>query len=135
MKNSGPIRKKPWYDHAMPSGNSSLLHGFHILGHLGENPAQWQLEYREALAGYPKLLKQSPDGTGHAMAAQTEEAVGIVQIKGPLAMIRKIAGSMTHISHRPIFFTEEKEVSVLIKGKNLQLDREEAEEIVRQLTR
>ena len=56
MENAGPIRKKSWYDHAMPSGNSSLLRCLSILGEMGRDSAKWRSEYQEALGVTQNLL-------------------------------------------------------------------------------
>ena len=89
MEYGSIVRKKSWYDHAVPSGNSSLLRCFSILSVLGTEKERWQREYDESLSAYPKLIKDSPDGIGHALSALSEFAVGIVQIFGPIQFIRK----------------------------------------------
>ncbi|MEK9773281.1 MAG: DUF255 domain-containing protein [Opitutae bacterium] len=130
MENAGPVRKKSWYDHAMPSGNSSLLRCFSILGEIGSDSAKWRAEYTEALGGYPKLIKQSPDGIGHALCAQTEQTVGIVQINGPINLIEKVAKTMTHLSHRPVYFTEDKELALWINRQKVELNKTDHRKLI-----
>lgn len=133
MENPGPIRKKSWYDHAMPSGNSSLLRCFSILGEIGSDSAKWCSEYQEALGGYPKLIKQSPDGIGHALCAQTEQAVGVVEVNGPIHLIQPVAEKMTNLSHRPVYFTQEKELSVQINQKKVEIKVSDHQELIEKL--
>ena len=135
MKNAGPVRKKSWYDHAIPSGNSSMLRCFHTLGQLAENSAAWQTEYQEALGGYPKLIKQTPDGIGHALCAQTEAAMGIIEISGPEAYIRELADELRNIGHRPVFFVQRNEKSLWVNKQKIELKTEKPKEIIQWLAK
>lgn len=95
------VRKKLWYDNAIPAGNSSLLRVFSTLRALtGEE--RWEQEFAEARAAYAKLAMRIPHGTGHALAALVEEAVGIavISINGPSvdALVRVLASQ----PYRPV---------------------------------
>jgi uncharacterized protein YyaL (SSP411 family) len=133
FEDSGPTRKKSWYDHAMPSGNSSLIRCFHTLGQIGKNQEKWNAEYREALAVYPKLAKASPDGIGHALCCLTEAAVGVITIQGPHLGLREIAYEMRQLSYRPTFFVEQKNYSLQINQKKVQLTEPTAAGIISQI--
>lgn len=129
MENAPPVRKKSWHDHAIPSGNSSLLRSFHTLGKLGKEKGKWQTEYNEALGAYTNLIKQSPDGIGHALTCQTEQAIGLVQISGSLSWIRNAAERMATLNYRPIFYAQKQEQCVHINGQKIDLEKADAREI------
>jgi uncharacterized protein YyaL (SSP411 family) len=133
FEDSGPTRKKSWYDHAMPSGNSSLIRCFHTLGQIGKKQEKWNAEYREALAAYPKLAKASPDGIGHALCCLTEAAVGVIIIQGPHHGLREIAYEMRQLSYRPTFFVEQKTYSLQINQEKVQLTEPTAAGIISQI--
>ncbi len=133
FEDSGPTRKKSWYDHAMPSGNSSLIRCFHTLGQIGKNKEKWNAEYREALAAYPKLAKASPDGIGHALCSLTEAAVGVITIQGPHLGLREIAYEMRQLSYRPIFFVEQETYSLQINQEKVQVTEPTAAGIISQI--
>lgn len=130
FENSGPTRKKSWYDHAMPSGNSSLIRCFHTLGQMGTNQEKWNAEYHEALAAYPKLAKGSPDGIGHALCNLTEAAVGVVSIHGPMDGLQKVSHEMTKLSYRPVFFQEEETYSLKINQQKIEVADPSAKGII-----
>jgi len=73
-------RKKEWWDNAIPSGNSSLIHVLASLFAItGES------KYRENLdtlrKAYSTFVQQIPNGIPHALAGLTSDAVGIAVIK------------------------------------------------------
>jgi len=115
------VRKKSWYDHAIPSGNSSLLRCFSILSVLGTKKVNWQREYDEALCAYSKIVRESPSGIGHALSSISEYLIGIVQIKGPIQFINEIANLLKDISYRTIYLVEDAEVSVHVNNKNAEI--------------
>ena len=115
------VRKKSWYDHAIPSGNSSLLHCFSILSVLGTEKVKWQREYNEALTAYSKIVRESPDGIGHALSSISEYVIGIVQIKGPIQFISEMANELKNVNYRTIYLVEDAEVSVHINNKNAEI--------------
>lgn len=133
MKNAGPARKKSWYDHSMPSGNSSLLRCFYTLGEIRGESSKWFTEYKEALSGYQKLNKQSPDGIGHALSAQTEQALGTVKIEGPIQKIKDIAFQMSKRNYRPILYTETNEFAVQISQQTKTYKPDEVNELIKQI--
>jgi hypothetical protein len=105
------------------------------LGQLAENSAAWQTEYQEALGGYPKLIKQTPDGIGHALCAQTEAAMGIIEISGPEAYIRELADELRNIGHRPVFFVQRNEKSLWVNKQKIELKTEKPKEIIQWLAK
>ena len=120
MKDGGPISKKPWYDHATPSGNSSLLRCFHLLGLFGKNYNQWNEEYGEALGGYSKLARDSPDGIGHALGAITEATVGVLCLSGPDSLIEEMTTSMSSKVYRPIFLKQSEDAKLLNNNQTIE---------------
>ncbi len=125
-----PIRKKSWYDHAMPSGNSSLLRIFSTLGILGKDTTKWKTEYIEALAAYPKMIHQSPDGIGHALAAQTENAVGIIKIAGSVDLLKSVFEKISRINHRPVYFEVALALSIEINGQKIECEMKDPEKLI-----
>ncbi len=115
------VRKKSWYDHAIPSGNSSLLRCFSILSVLGTEKVKWQREYEEALSAYSKIVRESPDGIGHALSSISDYVIGIVQIKGPIQFISEMANELKNVNYRTIYLVEDAEVSVHINNKNADI--------------
>jgi len=65
-------RKKEWWDSAIPSGNSSLLHVFSSLFAITGNPL-----YRKAVddlrTAYAHFADRAPNGIAHALAGYTAE--------------------------------------------------------------
>ena len=133
MANPGPTRKKSWYDHAIPSGNSSLIRCFHTLGQLGKESAKWNAEYQESLAGYSKLAKASPDGIGHALCALTEAAVGIIEIQGPKQDLLAIVEEIKNLSYRPVYFREGPNFSIQVNQIEIEMTASSPEKIISQI--
>ena len=133
MEYSAIVRKKSWYDHAVPSGNSSLLRCFSILSVLGTEKERWQREYDESLSAYPKLIKDSPDGIGHALSALSEFAVGIVQIFGPSQFLVKIANELKSINYRPIYLLKGMEVAMFVNNKKAEIPTKDAIKLIQTL--
>ncbi len=119
----GPTRKKSWYDHAMPSGNSSLLRCFNLLSEIGNKTEQWKSEYEEALGGYPKIAQVAPDGIGHALSALTEAAIGLIQISAPITTLKAIVDEMECLPYRPIFFKQQPQVEIKINQLPVQINQ------------
>lgn len=73
------IRKKSWFDNAMPCGNSSMLHVLSQLAVLVEKPI-----YQEALLSLQKSYKGTAEtlanATAHALTACTNHAMGTAVI-------------------------------------------------------
>jgi uncharacterized protein YyaL (SSP411 family) len=101
-------RKKFWYDNATSSANSSLLRIFSTLHHLTDKTV-WKKEYEEAIAGYPNLSKQAPQGIGHALSAITDEAIGLCSIVCNTVHTEEILFKIAQNPYRPIFLNIEKE--------------------------
>ena len=130
MQDSGPVSKKPWYDHATPSGNSSIMRCFHLLGILGKNCKKWKQEYGEALGAYPKLTQQTPDGIGHALCAITEATVGTLRITAPESIIQEVTTSMKNKPYRPIFLKKSEEVKLLNNQSTIQTSAATAKALI-----
>lgn len=77
-------RKKEWFDNALPSGNSSLLHSLGLLYVITADD-----RYRAVMDSlrtcYPRLAAEIPSSIPHALAAYTEAAIGHAVIKCPPA--------------------------------------------------
>jgi uncharacterized protein YyaL (SSP411 family) len=78
------VRKKEWFDNAIPSGNSSLIHSLSALYAL-----TGEIKYLHELADFRNCCalnaQEFPHGISHAMAGLTWDAVGIavIKAKGP----------------------------------------------------
>jgi uncharacterized protein YyaL (SSP411 family) len=74
------VRKKEWFDNAIPAGNSSLIHALSCLHALTGN-----FTYAKELADFRNACSQNaqefPHGIAHAMTGLTWDAVGIAVIK------------------------------------------------------
>ena len=116
-----PVRKKFWFDNALPVGNSSLMRVFHTLSIIGNKRQKWEKEYQEAIGAYVKASKQSPDAVGHALTAITEAETGIVLIQGDQSFIEASAKSLSAYPHRPVFFHVGEEKSLQINGNPIEV--------------
>ncbi len=74
------VRQKDWFDNAIPSGNSSLLHGFGQL-HALTGDERWAREFSDLSVAFGGLARNVPNGIGHALDGITRHAVGYVTIK------------------------------------------------------
>jgi len=124
-----PVRKKFWYDNALPSGNSSLLRIFHTLSILGQNKKKWSQEYKEALGGYINPCHKTPEAIGHALTAITEAEVGIITLKGKYDYLHDCAKILRDKPYRPTFFIKEKGDTVEINGNLIDLSTASAKRI------
>jgi hypothetical protein len=97
------VRKKEWWDNALPSGHSSLAHALAALAALtGENSYAMELgELKKCFAG---LATRAPTGTAHALAAFTWDALGIavLKIKGSCDY-DALQAALAAKSYRPLF--------------------------------
>jgi uncharacterized protein len=78
------VRKKEWWDNALPSGHAALAHvlaGLHALTGEGAYAA----ELADLKKCYTGLVARAPMGVPHALAAFTWDAVGVavLKVKGP----------------------------------------------------
>ena len=119
MEGAGPVRKKSWFDHALPAGNSSLIRCFHLLSLLSENKDKWRSEYQDTLGAYVKLAQNSPDGIGHALCAITEATVGVIEIGGSEKQLIETAALLIVLPYRPIFFRKAERLVLRINGKEI----------------
>ena len=119
MEGAGPVRKKSWFDHALPAGNSSLIRCFHLLSLLSENKDKWRTEYQDTLGAYVKLAQNSPDGIGHALGAITEATVGVIEIDGSEKQLIETAALVIVLPYRPIYFRKGERLVLRINGKEI----------------
>lgn len=119
MEGAGPVRKKSWFDHALPAGNSSLIRCFHLLSLLSENKDKWRTEYQDTLGAYVKLAQNSPDGIGHALGAITEATVGVIEIDGSEKQLIETAALLIVLPYRPIYFRKGERLVLRINGKEI----------------
>jgi len=101
-------RKKEWWDNAIPSGNSALMHVFSSLFAITGNPL-----YREAgdelRRAYPTFAERAPNGVSHALAGYVADAVGIavVKIKGISDLDPLCAAAADRPARRSFFLVTE----------------------------
>jgi len=74
------VRQKDWFDNAIPSGNSSLLHGFGQIQMLSSD-ARWAREFADLSTAYGGLCKNVPNGVAHALDGITRFAIGHATVK------------------------------------------------------
>ncbi len=74
------VRKKEFWDNALPAGNSSLVGVFYRLWILTGN-IQWQNEWLNLMTMYPTLAEKVPQGVAHALSHWTEALVEPVILK------------------------------------------------------
>ena len=78
------VRKKEWWDNALPSGHASLAHALAGLYALtGESG--YAAELADLKKCYAGLAARTPMGVSHALAAFTWDAIGVavLKVKGP----------------------------------------------------
>jgi len=97
------VRKKEWWDNALPSGHAALAHvlaGLHAL--TGESA--YASELADLKKCYTGLATRSPMGVPHALSAFTWDAVGIavLKVKGPIDWTALRAMLATK-PYRPLF--------------------------------
>jgi uncharacterized protein YyaL (SSP411 family) len=74
------VRKKEWFDNAIPSGNSSLIHSLSCLYSL-TGDTQYAKELSDCRNCCAQNAQEFPHGISHAMAGLTWDAVGIAILK------------------------------------------------------
>jgi uncharacterized protein YyaL (SSP411 family) len=115
-----PVRKKFWFDNALPSGNSSLMRIFHTLSLIGKNRDAWAQEYAEGLGGYVKIAQNTPDGIGHALAALSEAQIGIVTIRGEMLFLQLCTQKLAKYPHRPVYFFAADQKKMTVNGQDVE---------------
>jgi len=73
-------RKKDWFDNAIPSGNSSLVHACSELYAL-TGDERYAHEMQSQRQAYPGIASRVPNAISHALAGYTADAMGIAVIK------------------------------------------------------
>jgi uncharacterized protein YyaL (SSP411 family) len=78
------VRKKEWWDNALPSGHAALAHVLAAL-HALTGEGGYATELADLKKCYTGLAARAPMGVPHALAAFTWDAVGIavLKVKGP----------------------------------------------------
>jgi hypothetical protein len=74
-----PVRQKPWWDQAVPSGNSALLAVLAGLDALGVSSAGGR--FRDLASAYAGAARQMPHGIPRALAALERAARGIPVVR------------------------------------------------------
>lgn len=123
IQNPPPIRKKFWYDNAIPSGNSSLLRVFSLLSSFTQSK-EWELEYIEARTAFPKLALNSPESIAYALTAITEETVGIPVLEINLDEKSETLKKISEHPHRLLILKEDnaKINQIKIKGESIKVE-------------
>ncbi len=75
------VRKKEWFDNALPSGNSSVIHGLAELSLLHPEPDRYIRELNRHASAYRTFAERASSGVAHALSGLTRHAAGIVVIK------------------------------------------------------
>ena len=111
-------RKKDWFDNAIPSGNSSMLHSLNILHAVTGNEiyAKELVDMRKA---YPGLAKRAPGGVGHALSAFTQNAMGLAVIKAN--KITNLDALQKALAERPWRFAFIETTNIQDQAKGYQL--------------
>ncbi|MBC2593444.1 thioredoxin domain-containing protein [Ruficoccus amylovorans] len=73
-------RKKTWFDNAIPSANSSLLHALSAL-HMLNGTGEYAAEMNDMRQAYPGLVARAPAAVAHALSAYAQSASGLAVIK------------------------------------------------------
>jgi len=97
------VRKKEWWDNAIPSGHAALANVLTGLSALtGE--AAYATELAELKTGYSGLATRAPTGVAHALAAFTWDALGVavLKIKGPCDW-DALRATLAARPYRPLF--------------------------------
>ena len=97
------VRKKDWFDNAMPSGNATMANTL-----AGLYAVFGDTRYHDALAAlrpaYSGLARRAPGGVAHALTAFTNDAVGIAVVKcGPGAEIEPLRAALAERPARACF--------------------------------
>jgi uncharacterized protein YyaL (SSP411 family) len=98
-----PVRKKEWWDNALPTGHAALAHvlaGLHAL--TGESA--YAAELADLKKCYTGLAARSPMGVPYALAAFTWDAIGIavLKVKGPCDW-DALRAALAAKPYRPLF--------------------------------
>ena len=59
--------------------------------------------------------------------------MGVVEVNGPIHLIQPVAEKMTNLSHRPVYFTQEKELSIRINQKKVEIKVSDHQELIEKL--
>ena len=81
-RNDLSVRQKDWFDNAVPSGNSSLLHSLSLLESLTDDD-RWGVAFTELSRAYGGMVSNVPSGVAHALQGLTQAATGHVILKFP----------------------------------------------------
>jgi uncharacterized protein len=73
-------RRKEWWDNAIPSGNSALLHVFSSL-HALTGRSVYGEQFARLRRAYEGYARRAPTGVAHALAAIAAEQEGIAVLK------------------------------------------------------
>jgi hypothetical protein len=78
------VRKKEWWDNAIPSGHAALAHALVFL-HALTGDASYAADLVELKKAYAGLAGRAPTGVAHALTAFTWDALGVavIKCKGP----------------------------------------------------
>jgi len=130
MLNACLIPQKQWYDHSMPSGNSSLLRCFHTLSLFGKNREKWKKEFQEAIGAYPIIAQRAPDGIGHALAALTDSSIGVIKVTMKPESLQEFAFLMGSKPHRSVYLFTGNETSIEVNGRSFNFRSQSMQELI-----
>jgi len=111
-------RKKDWFDNAIPSGNSSMVHVFSVLealtgeGHFGEETSRLK-------SLYPGIMAAAPGAASHALTGLIYQAIGIATVKYRKgADLESLRQALVTRPWRPIYILED---ASLLQSADFQL--------------
>jgi len=106
------VRKKEWFDHAYPSGNSGIIHLLSLLSAVDQS-----LDYQGELAAmqlaYVDRARRMPNGVAFGMEGLTWHSAGIVTIKvGTSVDLKCLARGIRSKPWRPLWICVDESLDV-----------------------
>lgn len=96
------IRRKDWFDNAIPTGNSGLMHLFSSLYILTGDPV-YEKELEASLPAYNAYVRNVPHGVTHALAGLTDYYMGIGVLKVIPSKLDEVKGLLNAKPWRKLF--------------------------------
>lgn len=103
-----PVRKKDWFDNAIPSGNSLLLENFYLL-YLITGEKKWQNAYGNILPSYEAWVEKLPTAVPMAMTGITlnETEIPIIKVSNQPLLEEIHTHLLTRKSRETLIFFDE----------------------------
>ena len=96
-------RKKVWYDNALPTGNSSMVHCLSLLYAITED-RKYSHELNEMKKAYTGFAKHAPNVVSYALAGFVYDAIGVavIKVKG-IKDLDELQKFIAEKPYRPVF--------------------------------